>query len=484
MITKIKMLQPAMPAEGVGKLISPLKFLYVVSIVLLAPLAVSANSTSWQTGITEGFFNIPGNWTNGVPDSTFTATFGITQDTEISFTQNHSVGTLNWWSGTGSALSEDQTLTLTLDLADNTFTAINIPSLSWRAPVAEGTTRRVLMKGEKDIEGVNLGIFENTGNSFIYVGHGSSASGNFEVVVDSGATFRTTAHLALQWDSSDTTPAAALFEVRQGGVLEVLNNRRIQIANSSGNDAELLVSGGRASNQNDEVRVAIGSNSTGVIRVTHGGTFQSGNDILLGYGSNSTGTLSVSGSGSTATASSLMVGGRSSSGVGMGVAEFLDGGHGDFNSLYVYHTVHGPESITFGTVTFDGGTMSVLNNAVFEALSVLNITVTNVAQGAVLSADNLTIDDVILNLSAGNTFSANLDDTIILLEYTGTLLGTFDSLPEGSIVSFGEYLAEISYLMEGGTAIGLTVVPEPATAAALLGMLTLAVVALRKRLRR
>lgn len=447
--------------------------------------AQGQDDTNWVTSVTEGFFDVAENWSNGAPDSTKRINFNIADSATVTLRGNATVAAARFWSDSTSPAPVDNLSVLTLDLASYQLNVNDLATDSFRPPQTNGTTRRLILLGEQDDDGDNLGIL-NSGNIFTYVGHtGNSSQGRFELIIGFGATYRSNGSFAVQW--GNTTTGSALVDVQAGGRLELTGsnaNRDFRIAVSTNNNAELRVSGGYVSHAGTYLRIAEGAGSKGYLNILEGGTFNSAGNIRVGSGSGGEGYVLVDGTGSTLAAAGLYVGGTEVNGFGMGTATFSDGGSGTVNELLVYFTPRDPDTATtYGTLIFDGGSLHVNNTATFQENSLLNVTINGVGGPAVLSADVLNIDGAILELALGSGFNGNIDDVIYLLEYRSELNGTFFGLDEGAIFSIGdsEHLFQISYLMAEGSMIGLTIVPEPGNIAAILGAVALLVLIRRNR---
>lgn len=453
---------------------------WCVPIILVALCAVPLyGQTAWNTTVTNGFFDDVLNWTNGIPDASTATNYNVASDTLVTLRQNEASGVTGFWSSSASPVpAVGSSMTLTIDLGAHDYTAGNAGTNVFRPPSSVDYTRRLVFTGEKDIDGQNLGLFVLSGTTDAYWAHtGNSAQGHTETILQSGVTFRFDGTLALQWGRTFTS--TLLFEVEEGARLELTNSgRSFIIANSDGNDAELRVSGGvtthagplvRIANSGDKHATSDRGGGDGRLTVTDGGSFTTAGAIQAGFAIDSRAYIRVEGADSVINAAKAFIGGTAiDTGRGTATASFLDGGTGNFDDLYVFYTVHAPEleqDPTWGTVIVDGGHVAVEGVALFQPSSVLGITINDVSQAFAISASSLTVTDAILLLSLGDGFIAAIDDTILLLEYTDSLIGSFAGFSEGQTFSIDDYTFQFSYLMNDSSAIGLTVIPEPGTLA-------------------
>ena len=194
-------------------------------------------------------------------------------------------------------------------------------------------------------------------------------------------------------------------------------------------DGDLTIDGPVEGGPGDElVKAGVGSLTlTGVSTMTGPVTVQQG-------------TLVVGAGGSVESASMLTVNG------GTTLA-----GEGTCGPVNVFGKIL-PGASGIGTLTT--GTLTFMQSAVFKP----EINSDNGVADKLVVAGDITIDPtaVMLPLDLGSTALPN-GTKLVLVEYTGTLTGTFAGRPEGSQVVLGPNTFTLSYADNGGTAVTLTI---------------------------
>lgn len=286
-----------------------------------------------------------------------------------------------------------------------------------------------------------------------------------------------------------------------------------------------VYSTGSGANFSLDGRLIIGLNGvTGKVEVTEGGSLTAGEHVQLGrtweWGAARTGvgTLIVDGEdsiaekASSATGNGLYAGGgfgASTAGAGVlrgdgtGTVIFSNGGTGTFTTTRIFYTDNN-DIITRGTLIIDGGLLTVSGGADLERGAIFRVGLNapeqahglDVGGNLSLNAANLTgstaLAGAILELTYGEDFTPALNDTILLIAYQGTLSGNFlwhegaenyTTLLEDSIFTDNGYTFRINYAvaLDEGSGIALTVIPEPTTAAVILGLLALAALGFRQK---
>jgi hypothetical protein len=137
------------------------------------------------------------------------------------------------------------------------------------------------------------------------------------------------------------------------------------------------------------------------------------------------------------------------------------------------------------TIHVEGG--SSLNAAGLESAAggTLEMVLHSGEFAPLITTRNITIiSGLLLDISAENGFTADVNDTFQLLAYGGGgLTGTFAGLTEGDTITVGGYDFQLSYGIGGDDFISLnvTAIPEPSTTAAIFGALALLLVMVRRK---
>ncbi len=112
--------------------------------------------------------------------------------------------------------------------------------------------------------------------------------------------------------------------------------------------------------------------------------------------------------------------------------------------------------VTKGSFTIGGG--SNTSTAMFHLDGISPVT-----QYAQIQAPAVTVSQAVLGLALKDGYKPPLNGSFLLVNNTGTqpITGTFDGLPEGSILTVGKYTFKVSYVGGDGNDLVLTNVREP-----------------------
>ncbi len=470
---------------------------YIVTPALLICSILIAQSAPYNwIGGGDNNFNTPGNWDpEGPPSGTDLAIFNPTGTTTVNFTSP--VGTTGI-QVQGSADGETQPSVL-FNLNSNTYTVSGGTSERLGVFTASGSNRTLLIQNGE----LNIAISASViwGNSNV-----NDITPEVTIRVQEGATLRhsTNGGAGIGRTQAAGQSAKTAMYVEDGGKL--IAEARFTVGGNGGDgirNGELHITGPTSSFEaktSDRSVILLGDGlGTGTLNVRDGGLVDSTRAIGVGYATNSTGLLSVSGvnvdnsdpeepvfTASRILGNQLYIGGgrarddgnNQPRAGGEGVAEFLDGGHGQFTTLLAYYN---SDIDTKGTLRIDDAFVTVSGTATFEAGSVTELGLRSVEQDVLMFASNLVLDST-LQLLIDGSFSAALHDSIHLIEYT-SLTGTFAGLGEGDTFSVDGHTFSIHYAMgDGENIIGLTVIPEPGAIAMILGAICLGVCAARRKL--
>lgn len=482
--------------------------------LLLASLA--ADTTTWIGGGEDGNFLDPLNWNNGVPGSSDVAQFNT-----------------------------NGTVTTFLPLVDDEPVSISLGSLDFVSPVTSTDYREIdinLNGGSLTVAGPLPSMSTRRNDEggplrVLTLRNGTVASSGSWVLQDSVGTGDGINAVNLLSNTSLTHNGnlfagerkETLINISGGSSLAVTGStNRVVVASLPGGARGTISVTGTGSIFSSAGDVTLGNRNgltseSAVLEVKDGGTFVSDSYLQLGraYASGTpsregSGRLLVEGEGSTASATELFVGGGrrlnfAALGDGNGLAVFSDSGAGSFGFLRVFYSDHN-DIVSRGTLHLDGGSVTVgtelvSGNAVLERGSIFRNGLHSHNQQAglvvngdlAISANNTTgstsFTGSILELTYGPEFSIEVDQTVLLADYSGSLSGTFlwwdtgteayIELLEGDLFTDNGFSWEIHYAIDlgsGRSGIGLVAIPEPQVVGLLFGMAVL-LFALRSRRR-
>lgn len=440
----------------------------LAATLLTTSAALFADNTTW-TGAAVGNndFGDADNWSNGAPGAIDNAYFDSAGTTEVDFSAAHTVASVNFTPDAGGLLR-----TVQLNLSGFSLSGSFAPSALGRQTLIfdDGTFNisNAVALGSGDVTRPALirlqnGVVFNFSTSSITLGN----SGSFAVEVLSGS--------------------------------EIVNTGRMTIGTGVSTVASMTISGVGSRVENQNVGNATGNNivgssgGTGELIVENGGWFSGGRRIYIGTGGN--GSLIVRGSeldeNNNVVYSTVVTAGDHSGlvlrgdrdgdfGSGSAYALFKDGGRGIF--------AHGMAMFDNSVLEIDRGYVQVTQGT----LSPVGAQSRYFADGSELIywlysgehdqridiAGSFEIAGATLTIELGDDFTATLGEEFYLIKRPANFTGAFADLTEGDMFSVGDYTFQISYAMgASGNLIGLTVVPEPATAAifAALAAIALAV---------
>lgn len=308
----------------------------------------------------------------------------------------------------------------------------------------------------------------NAGN--LNIGHNSVSDGTINV---SGATTA----LNISAASSIGSAGNGTLNVTSGGTYS--STAAITVANGAGSQGEVKVSGANSKfNLSTGVGLVVGSSGTANLVVENGGglTNSGANStavIRFSTGSGSTSTALITGTNSKLEGGNIDIGGNASSVGGSADITVADGG--DFaarGAIQLWNT--SSLVVDSGTVSSGGNFTAYSGSEIGFVLSSENIT------PFIAVGNNLTLNgSVTLSLSLGTSPAFDINDTVTLFGYTGSLSGSFAGIAQGDILNVGAYQFQIDYGSGSNSAISLTAVPEPSTAL-LLGFVVAAFAAARR----
>ncbi len=465
---------------------------YATTLILLifSLAAVSAATYTWDGGA-EADYDSSASWSpTGVPGSADIAIFNPTGETIVNFSDDEFSSELRIQGEADGATQPN----VTFDLGGNVYR------------VTSGSGRLNFLVGVADsVRSLNVKNGElSVGTGLVMWGYANVEGAETILRIQEGGVLRHTAAAGIgRTESSDRTTTAKLY-IENGGKLLAENS--FSIAANGGNgtsNADVFIIGPTSvmeAKASDRSVVNIGNAlGHGTLRITDGGLLDSSRAIGVGFGEVGTAALTVSGvnvnnsdpenpitTASRILGNQLYIGGGRARddgnnlprAGGEGVAEFLDGGYGQFTTLLAYNnSVNG----TKGTLRIDDAFVTVSGTATFQAGSVTELGLRSVEQDVLMFASNLVLDST-LQLLIDGSFSAALHDSIHLIEYT-SLTGTFAGLGEGDTFSVDGHTFSIHYAMgDGENIIGLTVIPEPGTIAVILGAICLGICVARRKL--
>lgn len=476
-----------------------LSFPRLPSVLIATVFALSANAASitWTGDADDGGnFLTAGNWDSSVPGAADTAVFNQTGVVTVFFPT--AVGTYSIDGINFVQASAGQSRTLDIDLGGRTLaSATALPTLNTIISGTE-TPSQTLIFRDGAVTAPTWTISNDSFNNSIR--WSMVQLDNADVNLGSG-TFTIG-----YWNRAD-------LHVENGSSVTTTGSVSIGTLNAGtgfGGKGNVFIDG--ATSTFNAARTTVGQRGgVGTLTVTNGGTFTSSENLQLGRRwDNSTsrmadGTVTIDGTGSTATAVNFFVGGGAGGAVtgdGTGTGIFNNGGDGSFTSMRIFYT-DAEDIITRGTLVIDGGKVTVAENALFEQGAIFRVGLDSPLQDVSLLVEgNLTlntansrgttdISGTFLELLLAEAFNPQVNDTFLIAEYAGSLTGNFlwgtdsenyTTLLEDSTFSTDDHTFRINYAVDtiDGSAIALTVIPEPSAAAA-IGTLILILTLLRRR---
>lgn len=466
----------------------------IASALALASVSHGATSTWNQAG--GGVFNDGSNWTGGLPGTSDTALFNLSEATPIEITFNNEITTAYSVVKTGSYIFDlsngngGYTYTLT-----GTSTTLNG---NWN-DIGTGSGNNAT------VEIIN-GTISST-RSVI-----GRKSGTGHVTVGSGGVWNLshTNSVMVGWDDGGTGTHGSLT-LRDGGKVTA---PRVMFGTGGGTASVLFTGSESTYTTNGLVAVGNGGDATFIIAagasLVNNNLSTGSNHASITRGADASSTALVTGTGSSWTLNGtnpLRVGGDQTEAKGAGTLMVSDGGvvnsQGGFH-IWSTGTVGGNSSITgnvnnLGAVTpgvyaFDHThTEGSIGSEVFSisnAIGTLTITgnYTQVGKLVIRIADAIdgsdrlhvvgNVDlDGILEINPFDSPTLSQGDTFEILTHTGTLDGTFSSI---TAFDPGSGLAwDFDNLYIDGT---ISVIPEPGLVALLMaGVAGLVVIRFRRR---
>ncbi len=409
----------------------------------------SASTRVWQNAV-DGNFSDVTKW-NALPGTGDVAAFtgNPAYPASSSFTVTLTAYVTNQW----MRVDGDGPFAMTLNLAGRNYTATDFTSITDSTVVARGGNDNNTLR----IEGG--GVFSS--NGFNIATNATAVGG---VTVTGVGTELSVATNDLNIGSS----GSGTLNLTNKGKLTTSSIARIGRGNGSVGAVNISDATWAASHE-----VQFGSfnaGSSGSLTVNSGGKVSlttAGQNGWLSFGALGSASAVISGVGSEVSAASIVaIGGRGNSVGGNADVAVENGGKlSTTGVLQLFST--GSLSVEDALVSAASlGTVSTL------AAGELSLTLSGTGPLVDLSGDvYLDGGASVLALSLQTGASYALNDVIHLIDYGGSLTGTFSNFTEGELFDLGDYQFQFSYEMGtgGDHFIGLTVVPEPSTGVFLLG---------------
>ena len=327
------------------------------------------------------------------------------------------------------------------------------------------------------------------------IGAGGPATFNL-----TGGTASFNARTHLNGPNANVIQTAGLFEVRNheliigdggatanysisGGTVRTNSGGNISVGNWNGANSQLNVSGSGQVLSSGNLTIGQSENAAntaaGVVTQT-GGLVQVQGDINMGQGN---GSVTTSGTYNLNGGTLNMTNGNINGGSGIEIFNFANGRLQDLANFNIGNMTQldgilAPGALGLAGITTINGNyqlqspgdleISILSASVFDVLNV---------NGLVDLAGSLIVTDDTPGLLIGTGF------VIVSNDNADAITGTFLGLPEGApfTTPAGNQFT-VSYLAGDGNDVGVTVVPEPATGAMLLGAAGMLVLLRRRRL--
>lgn len=180
------------------------------------------------------------------------------------------------------------------------------------------------------------------------------------------------------------------------------------------------------------------------ILTINGGTLSAGKSIVVGNNNASTGTLNMV-SGSLETAEDLSLGNAGND----GICTFnMTGG-----SVLINHLEY---RSAYGVFNYGGGSMVIGGDLISNTKSdpafvgELNYTALSPSMNPLVVSNDVILTDLNLGLALDSGYTPAIGDSIVLVEYAGTLSDTFVGLEEGSMVDVDGASFQLSYAADLG----------------------------------
>lgn len=282
------------------------------------------------------------------------------------------------------------------------------------------------------------------------------------------------------------TGGSATIEVNSGGSL--VGSAYLIGRFGTGSDGHLIVTGTDSTASTTDITV--GNEGTGVMDILNGGVVTTTGTPIIGNVAGSNGTVTISGTNSQWTLSdgsgTVTVGGSGTGSLNVSNGGTLLGSAsvGGTGTLGSDGTIAG--SVTNAGLVSPGnsaGILEVMGNYIQTSDGILQIELGGTTVGAEYDqlfslAGTATLEGT-LNLLSINSFAPSLGNSFQILNFSEGISGSFDNI---NAFSLGSGLAwDFDDLYTTGT---ISVIPEPATMAALLGALALGLVLWRRSVRR
>jgi T5SS/PEP-CTERM-associated repeat protein len=322
-------------------------------------------------------------------------------------------------------------------------------------------------------------------SSLFRINRGSSTgTTTTQVTVSNGGTVDAngTIYLAEQSGGSGT------IEVNSGGTFD---GRDFIIGRFAGSDGRLIVTGaGSTASTSNSASIKVGEEGTGAMDILNGGAVTTTNGTpIIGNLAGSNGTVTINGTGSEWTLSGSGTGGVTVGGSGTGSLNVSNGG------LLVGSATVGTsgslsgDGLISGTVTNSGlvspgnspGILTILGDYTQTNNGILQIELGGTTVGTeydqLLSGAGGAINlDGTLNIVSINSFAPTAGDSFQIFDFSTGINGSFETI---NTFNPGSGLAwDLENLYTTGE---ISVIPEPATAAAFLGALALGLVLCRRK---
>lgn len=425
--------------------------LSLCGILFLAPFT-HAQTIVWADGSKSDAFLDGSSWTGGeVP--TNEQYFQVNASEEITVTLGSSYSVQGLVAGASNG-------EWTLDLGGNTLILLSTATNAARSFHMPHTTNLrtitiengTLQANNVDFRGSQTTVVVDEDAVFNTQGIAISQGASLEIFgnVTSGATVQTASASSITVDGGEFSVTGNPLYAGTGGLTD---ESLIHFKNGATVNATLLIAGRDTS-----------ASGTGAV----GGK---GRFLIEGAGTTvETERLFLSG-GSRTTAFSN----NNPSPEGIGTVQILDGALVETDYLEAYER---------GTILINGAQLivgTVAGSRIHEGAT-LQIGLNSVSQSVALVVNTLDITDSTFELILDEGFAADILDEIFLITYATSLVGEFDGYAEGEVFTIDGFTFQLSYgtRSEGG-AVSLTVIPEPRIAAALFGMLAIAVSMLARR---
>lgn len=418
-----------------------------IAVTLLASALIhplSAANRIWQNPVSGNFDGTGNQWGTAPPgkdDGAYFSGYGSGSEFTVTLTQDIENQRFRVYSGSN--------FKVTLNLNHFTYTTTHATDRSIVGD-SSGDNVELTLTGGGTLDAVGL-----------VIGNGAGSVGTLTL---EGVQLSTTQ------ESYFGNSGTATFNIQGGSVYT--SNGVNRIGRNTGSSSTIKITGESSKwTSSKEFMLGGGANSTVSLEVSEGGVLETtaaNTDGAVNIGQEATSTVSVliTGDGSLLDGRAINVGGSRSGAGGTATVSVTDKG------LFKARTTLSLDSK--GTIIVNEGRVEAkdFGSDQRRVTGTLNLTFGTGDEPLIKINGDVFLNDAKLDLGLASEAQIEAEQVIRLLEYGGTLSGTFQGFTEGQTVTVGSQSFLFSYELDGltsGRAVGLTAIPEPGSAALSVG---------------